>query len=612
MKLSLLTFMSLFATTCFAIDAEIYGNEVVRGGSIQTYSVSFTHWDETYDEMSTVSWNVSRGTILSSNNQSVTIQWETWVGEDDGYGYIWVSESWGGQSGFFETLVNNYPQGSTQLCEGVLGPPKVFVDFGRGSSPGAALPSGTTTYAYSVACGLTPNQYTVVTNTNFCRGLWWQLPEDHTPGDVNGYMLMVDGNQNRSVVFRTNVTGLIPGTVYEFSAFAGNLYNVVGGTNPDLTFEIYNQAGVRLGQSGTIDIPATNPFSWQKIGFTFELPLGTTALEIILVDQQRATGGNDFVIDDISFAPCYPPIVASFLSNPERKNKEYVCSNGSVNLYAWWPLTIQFTNPIYQWQRSADNGVSWNNISGATSLTSSYTESSANIYLYRMYVYDATNPALSLYSNILTYYVQTVVVEAKTFDVYGCTGTAAGQLQPTAYLQFADPSVAQSYTYSWSPGTHLSSTTTNNPTFSVSVPVPPPGGSAPPPVNYPYTLTVTNTTYGCTASNTQTVAVRSPRKVMVPNGFTPNGDGHNDLWRPVNIQDYPGAKLWIFHRWGELVFYRENGSSLADYSWNGIINGILTPSTTSFVWQVFLPGCPSNISAYEGEGVAAGNVILIR
>jgi gliding motility-associated-like protein len=47
-----------------------------------------------------------------------------------------------------------------------------------------------------------------------------------------------------------------------------------------------------------------------------------------------------------------------------------------------------------------------------------------------------------------------------------------------------------------------------------------------------------------------------PCIVFIPNAFTPNGDGINEVFRPViscyeTLKDY---KLYIYNRWGEIVF----------------------------------------------------------
>ncbi|MFM9816268.1 gliding motility-associated C-terminal domain-containing protein, partial [Streptomyces scabiei] len=73
-----------------------------------------------------------------------------------------------------------------------------------------------------------------------------------------------------------------------------------------------------------------------------------------------------------------------------------------------------------------------------------------------------------------------------------------------------------------------------------------------------------------------TVAVRNPRKVGVPNAFSPNGDGINDVWRPINLEDYPGSELSIWNRWGNRIFH-SFGPNKADYTWDGKFNSQLQP-----------------------------------
>lgn len=53
--------------------------------------------------------------------------------------------------------------------------------------------------------------------------------------------------------------------------------------------------------------------------------------------------------------------------------------------------------------------------------------------------------------------------------------------------------------------------------------------------------------------------------VVIPNGFTPNGDGYNDTFVILNLEQYPDNTIVIFNRWGDQVF------EAAPYNndWNG-------------------------------------------
>ncbi len=72
--------------------------------------------------------------------------------------------------------------------------------------------------------------------------------------------------------------------------------------------------------------------------------------------------------------------------------------------------------------------------------------------------------------------------------------------------------------------------------------------------------------YGC--SNTKTLTVDVTPTFYVPNTFTPNGDGLNDVFRPA-FTGYKELNIMIFDRWGELLY---TGSS-PESGWNGSYKG---------------------------------------
>jgi len=46
--------------------------------------------------------------------------------------------------------------------------------------------------------------------------------------------------------------------------------------------------------------------------------------------------------------------------------------------------------------------------------------------------------------------------------------------------------------------------------------------------------------------------------VAIANVFTPNGDGMNDFYSAVNLDDYPQPTITIYNRWGKIVYYMED------------------------------------------------------
>jgi gliding motility-associated-like protein len=67
----------------------------------------------------------------------------------------------------------------------------------------------------------------------------------------------------------------------------------------------------------------------------------------------------------------------------------------------------------------------------------------------------------------------------------------------------------------------------------------------------------------------------------IPNAFTPNGDGKNDLFRIPPHTHFDLTQLIIYNRWGQVVFSTNQISS----GWDGRFNGIDQASGT-FIYQI--------------------------
>lgn len=75
------------------------------------------------------------------------------------------------------------------------------------------------------------------------------------------------------------------------------------------------------------------------------------------------------------------------------------------------------------------------------------------------------------------------------------------------------------------------------------------------------------------------LVIISDEALFVPNAFSPNGDGYNDLFVIRGISEYQNVSLKIFNRWGNLVYETNNYGAAAGRSgfWDGIANrGFLT------------------------------------
>jgi gliding motility-associated-like protein len=86
----------------------------------------------------------------------------------------------------------------------------------------------------------------------------------------------------------------------------------------------------------------------------------------------------------------------------------------------------------------------------------------------------------------------------------------------------------------------------------------------------PHTITVVDSE-GCT------YLVQDVLVIDYPKFFTPNGDGYNDTWNIIGLQDQENAKLFIFDRYGKLI--KQISTASGSDGWDGLYNGQQLPST---------------------------------
>ena len=64
---------------------------------------------------------------------------------------------------------------------------------------------------------------------------------------------------------------------------------------------------------------------------------------------------------------------------------------------------------------------------------------------------------------------------------------------------------------------------------------------------------------------------------LIPDAFTPNGDGLNDVFEVINASFFVTIEMRIYNRWGELVF-EEIGDASSLQGWDGTYNGKQAPA----------------------------------
>ena len=90
--------------------------------------------------------------------------------------------------------------------------------------------------------------------------------------------------------------------------------------------------------------------------------------------------------------------------------------------------------------------------------------------------------------------------------------------------------------------------------------------------------------FGCADVYCTEIEIENEYTIYVPNAFSPDGDGLNDYFNPLGVGlEYEDYTLWIFNRWGELIFETSNPG----FGWDGTYQGELVKNDV-YVWKVKL------------------------
>ena len=117
-----------------------------------------------------------------------------------------------------------------------------------------------------------------------------------------------------------------------------------------------------------------------------------------------------------------------------------------------------------------------------------------------------------------------------------------------------------------------------------------------------YSIQVTDP-LGCTAVGVARVLNLCEPRVNVPDAFTPNNDGVNDVLQTFTayITDY---EFRIYNRWGEVIFHTNN----PEQKWDGTYKGTIYPS----MLYPYIVVYKSESFPERGPETKRGSVLLIR
>ncbi|WGH76588.1 gliding motility-associated C-terminal domain-containing protein [Tenacibaculum tangerinum] len=173
-------------------------------------------------------------------------------------------------------------------------------DFGTGTTR-TETQYISSTYTFEPSGQVNDGEYIVINNTGFI-GAWgtWQLPniiEDHTPGDTNGKMLLVNAAVAPGEFYRRNLTGFLPNSTMELRFWARDICPSCP-TRPNITYSIRDMSDNILATANTGDFTSSQ---WEEFVLTANSG-ANNQLQFVLINNQNNSSGNDLVIDDISFS----------------------------------------------------------------------------------------------------------------------------------------------------------------------------------------------------------------------------------------------------------------------------------------------------------------------
>ncbi len=231
--------------------------------------------------------------------------------------------------------------------------------------------------------------------------------------------------------------------------------------------------------------------------------------------------------------------------------------SGGIN-YTWSPATY-LNNP---------------NIQNPTAV-----KPNTGIIKYSLKVTDANN-CTSLNTAVVT------IAVAAPAKLFAGNDTAVAINQPVQ-LYAVDISNSGFINYLWSPNYGLNNNTAQNPVAVLDRDI-------------TYFITA-STINSCQGNDTIKIKVYKGPEIYVPNAFTPNGDGLNDILKAIPIGMKELRFFTIYNRYGQLIFTTKN----AALGWDGKLKGS-AQNTGTFTWMAEAVDYNNNIITRKGT------VMLLR
>lgn len=488
-----------------------------------------------------------------------------------------------------------------------------------------------------------PGQYAISTSPSLVHNNF-SVCSDHTSG--SGNMLIANGSSTPNTSVWCQTVNVTPNTDYNFSAWIGNALN-----DPNISNLQFSVNNVQIGS-----IFSTTPVAciWTEFNQVWNSGSATTA-QLCIVNQNTTGGGNDFIIDDITFQETcvqYDTIIVTYDTSTVSAGSDIAfCENESESFTA----SANFANPVFVWE-TGTTGATFTPTSSGTYTVSTltpigciisdsavatitampwnidlvdseptscgsndgvvYVTTTGTFVGQPIYTWNgpgATNSNqinASVWQNLSAgwYYISIESQGCFRYDSIEVTTLNPPQAILTATplsgyaplsVDFTNSSVnGISYTWDFGDGNTATTTDLSGQTELYSQP-----GT--------YTVTLVTINGNCTDTATVTIIVNEyippippvivPVDIQFPNVITPNNDLLNDVFEPTVLLNIQSLEITVLNRWGNVVYQSNSTTSF----WDGKVSG--NPASEGvYFYKYKAVGAQGEL--FEGQG----NVTLTR
>lgn len=421
--------------------------------------------------------------------------------------------------------------------------------------------------------GITPNAEFTASATSGCAS--FEVTFDNFSTADDSYLWdFGDGNLD-STTFNPTITYDQPGTYQVYLYVTDSICQITD--MAEIAITVFDSLVLDAGPTQELCTPTPITLSGNSFGTadqfvwstsnTFTNPLNNPGDSVITVTPTGTT--TYYFQGSNSFCSAYDSVEVVFVSSSiDLAGDTEICAGDQTT------LTLTNNNPsinfTYQW-------------SPASVIVGTSTGASVVV-----------NPSVSQYVYVVASASNGCLVEDSIFVTVSSLGNTAVIGSANEYFVVSGITVnltaqPDGYTYTWTPSDAVSNPTIQNPTALIEA----------------STLFQVSVSDGiCTKSDTVYVqqielACEEPF-IYIPNAFTPNGDGNNDV---LFVRGPVIEKMLfrVFNRWGELVFE----STSRSVGWDGTFKG--RPCDPD-VYDYYLEG----ICVGGEEALIKGNVTLMR